>query len=96
MKSIAKTMLGALTVLVSACGGNGDADNSAQGESLVAQGRHIFRFETFGDEAKWTDTLRMHDVIAASVDPATALSVGLKVDADALPQSLKDDIARST
>ena len=100
MKPIAKTMLGALTVLVSACGGNGDVDNSGEqtaqaerGNSLVAQGRHIFRFETFGDEAKWTDTLRMHEVIAASVDPTTALSVGLKVDADALPQSLKDDIA---
>ena len=62
------------------------------GNSLIAQGRHIFRFETFGDEAKWTDTLRLHEVIAAAVDPTTALSVGLKVDADALPQSVKDGI----
>jgi len=69
---------------------------AARGNSLVAQGRQIFRFETFGDEAKWTDTLRMHEVIASAVDPTTALSVGLKVDADALPQSLKDGIAAGT
>jgi hypothetical protein len=47
-------------------------------------GQQIFRDDTFGDEQLWTDTLRMHEVIAA-VSPATALSVGLKVDADALP-----------
>jgi hypothetical protein len=48
-------------------------------------GRFIFRFDTFGDEQLWTDTLRMHEVIQSAVSPATALSVGLKVDADALP-----------
>ena len=103
MKRIGLAMMGALAVLASACGGSGDADNAGQqtaqaarGKSLVAQGRHIFRFETFGDEAKWTDALRMHEVIAAAVDPTTALSVGLKVDADALPQSVKDGIAAGT
>jgi cytochrome c553 len=53
--------------------------------TLVDQGREIFRHDTFGDEQLWTDTLRMHEVIASSVDPLTALAVGLKVDADALP-----------
>jgi mono/diheme cytochrome c family protein len=47
-------------------------------------GRAIFRFDTFGDEQLWTDVLRMHEAIA-TVDPATALAVGLKVDVDALP-----------
>jgi hypothetical protein len=47
-------------------------------------GRDIFRFDTFGDEQLWTDVLRMHEAIS-TVDPATALAVGLKVDADALP-----------
>ena len=47
-------------------------------------GRAIFRFDTFGDEQFWTDVLRMHEAVA-KVDPATALSVGLKVDVDALP-----------
>jgi cytochrome c5 len=50
-----------------------------------AEGKRIFRFDTFGDEQFWTDTLRMHEVVEKSVDPTTALKVGLKVDADALP-----------
>jgi hypothetical protein len=49
--------------------------------------------DTFGNEVFWTDTARMHEVITAGVSPALALSVGLKVDADALPQTLKDAIA---
>jgi hypothetical protein len=47
-------------------------------------GQAIFRFDTFGDEQLWTDVLRMHEVIP-TVDPATALAVGLKVDVEALP-----------
>ena len=50
----------------------------------LRDGQAIFRFDTFGDEQLWTDTLRMHEVIPA-VDPVTALAVGLKVDAEALP-----------
>src|SRR5687767_6113249 len=53
--------------------------------AMIAEGRTIFRFDTFGDETFWTDTLRMHEVIRSAVDPLTALSVGLKVDAEALP-----------
>ena len=49
------------------------------------------RFDTFGDEQFWTDTARMHEVVQRSVSPKTALSVGLKVDADAIPP----DIARA-
>ena len=51
-------------------------------------GREIFRFDTFGDEQLWTKTLGMHEVIESSVSPQTALGVGLKVDVDALPESL--------
>ena len=50
-------------------------------------GRRIFRHDTFGDEQLWTDVLRMHDVVA-TLPPATALAVGLKVDAEALPSGL--------
>ena len=89
---IGHAMVGVLAVLASGCGGNDD-DNH---RDLVAEGKQVFRYDTFGDEAKWTDTLRMHEVIAAAVDPTTALSVGLKVDVDALPQSVKDGIAAGT
>jgi len=50
-------------------------------------GREIFRFDTFGDDQLWTDVLRMHEVIP-TVDPLTALAVGLKVDVDALPPEI--------
>ena len=55
---------------------------------LVDQGKEVFRFDTFGDEVFWTDTLRLHEVISSAVDPVTALSVGLKVDADVLPAGI--------
>ena len=65
-------------------------------QAMFNQGRQIFRYDTFGDEAFWGDTLHLHQAIAgehlggvgAGVSPKTALSVGLKVDADALPASL--------
>jgi hypothetical protein len=55
-------------------------------------GQEIFRFDTFGDEQLWTDQLRMHRVIESSIDPMTALSLGLKVDADALPDDVRQGI----
>lgn len=73
-----------------------DAASSRQGPPLdpvlVAQGKEIFRGDTFGDEAFWTDTLHMNTVIASAVDPTTALSVGLKVDAEALPPAVVQGI----
>src|SRR5881396_3104732 len=50
-----------------------------------ASGREIFRHETWGDEAFWTNALRLHEVVPSAVDPVTALGVGLKVDATRLP-----------
>jgi hypothetical protein len=69
---------------------------------LLAEGREVFRFETFGDEAWWTDTLQLHKAIegqkhggvGAGVSPATALSVGLKVDIDAIPRNIRRAIAQ--
>jgi hypothetical protein len=63
---------------------------------MLNEGREIFRFDTFGDEAFWGDTLKLHQAIAGSklggvgggVSPKTALAVGLKVDMDALPKEL--------
>lgn len=64
--------------------GAGPASDDLSPQNLAA-GRQVFRFDTFGDEQFWTDTARMHEVVQKSVSPATALSVGLKVDADAIP-----------
>jgi mono/diheme cytochrome c family protein len=80
--------MAAAVALITACGGSGDDETAVQQAALVAQGKDIFRFDTFGDEAKWSDTLRMHEVIRSAVDPTTALSVGLKVDSEALPAAV--------
>jgi len=69
-------------------------------KTLLEKGRAIFRFETFGDEAWWTDTIQLHKAIAgerhggigAGVSPATALAVGLKVDIDAIPRNIQQHI----
>jgi len=75
-------------------------DDNAQ--QMLAQGRQIFRYDTFGDEVYWTDQLKLHRAIEGSkfggvgpgVSPKTALSVGLKVDMDALPSDLVDKIKK--
>jgi mono/diheme cytochrome c family protein len=84
--------LGAGAALAGCGGGDGlvpgDAAPAATSAATLDEGRRIFRHDTFGDETFWSDTLRMHEVIAQAVDPRTALSVGLKVDAEALPAAV--------
>jgi mono/diheme cytochrome c family protein len=60
----------------------------AADDALVAQGKEIFRYDTFGDEQLWTDKLGLNKVVEENVDPTTALKVGLNVDADALPAGI--------
>jgi hypothetical protein len=69
-----------------------DLQAQKNSQELVNQGKQTFRFDTFGDEAFWGDTLQLHKAIEGAkfggvgpgVSPATALSVGLKVDVNAL------------
>jgi len=92
-KLIVFCVAGVAASLTAACGGGtGQAANSTPDPAVVAEGKQIFRFDTFGDESQWTDALRMHEVIRTVVDPTTALSVGLKVDAEALPAAVVQGI----
>ena len=67
---------------------------------MLEDGRQTFRFDTFGDEAFWGDALHLHEAIAGErnggigpgVSPKTALAVGLKVDVDALPEGLRQQL----
>jgi len=59
------------------------------GLRMIQEGRRIFRFDTFGDEAFWGDTLQLHEGIK-TVTPRTALGVGLKVDVKALTPEIID------
>ena len=77
-----------------------DADIARNAQTMLEEGKKTFRFETFGSEAFWGDALQLHKAIAGvknggvgpGVSPKTALSVGLKVDADALPDALKKQL----
>lgn len=67
----------------------GNAQSNAQ--QMIRQGKQIFRFDTFGDQAFWGNQLRLHQAIN-TLPPRTALALGLKVDSGALPQSVIDAI----
>ena len=74
----------------------------ANSERMLKEGQKTFRFDTFGDEAWWGDTLHLHEAIEGAklggvgpgISPATALSLGLKVDLDALPRSLVQQLKK--
>src|SRR5215467_13130688 len=78
-----------------------DAEIARHAQSMLDEGRKTFRNDTFGSEGFWGDALELHKAIAGAknggvgpgVSPKTALSVGLKVDADALPDALKKELA---
>ena len=63
---------------------------------MIDEGKRTFRFDTFGDEAFWGDTLRLHEAIEGEkfggvgpgISPRAALNAGLKVDVGRLPASL--------
>jgi hypothetical protein len=84
-----------VVVALAQCKKNNDKPHEDD-PALVADGQSIFRFDSFGDEDFWSGLLHLDKAIAGSanggfgsgVSPATALSVGLKVDAEALPQSV--------
>lgn len=74
----------------------------AHAKQMIEQGRQIFRFDTFGDEEFWGDTLKLHQAIQGTkfggvgpgISPKTALAVGLKVDVDALPKPLRKSLKK--
>ena len=86
----------------------GDDDNNGKDPTLAnavdkaTKGRQIFRFDTFGDQSFWGDTLKLHQAIEGAnhggvgpgVSPKTALTVGLKVDVDALPNDVREQLMK--
>jgi hypothetical protein len=91
-------------------GDNGDKTSpsdravTAHARAMIEEGRQTFRFDTFGDEHFWGDALRIHESIAGAalggVGPGlgagTALGAGLKVDVDALPRPLLEQLKAGT
>lgn len=81
-----------------------DARIDQHAQNAIASGGQIFRFDTFGDEAFWGDTIKLHQAIQGSrfggtgpgVSPKAALEAGLKVDVDAVPSDVAARIANGT
>ena len=84
--------------------GTFDAVIEANMGELFRSGGQIFRFDTFGDERFWSDTLKLHQAIGGArsggagpgVSPATALAVGLKLDVDMVPRPVLAALANKT
>lgn len=78
-----------------------ESSDTEKAKSLVKEGKDIFRYDTFGDEEFWSGLLHLDKAIAGEnnggygpgVSPATALAVGLKVDAEALPPQVVSGIS---
>src|SRR5215469_10586161 len=83
-----------------ACPRGFDAQVQNSAEQMMKEGQRVFRFETFDDQTFWGDALRLHQAIEGGkfggvgpgLSPRAALGVGLKVDIDALPQSLIEQL----
>ncbi|MGI6553082.1 MAG: hypothetical protein ACOX37_08700 [Bacillota bacterium] len=77
-------------------GGAGSDSGQADSRRMLEEGKQIFRHDTFGSEDFWGGELRLHEAIKGAglggvgpgVSPEKALSLGLKVDSQALPRSL--------
>jgi hypothetical protein len=72
-------------------------------KSMMNEGRQTFRFDTFGDEAFWGDTLQLHLAIEGEnfggvgpgLSPNAALALGLKVDVDMLSRRTIEQLRRN-
>lgn len=84
--------------------GKGNGEDEPDDPALIAQGKDIFRFDSFGDEDFWSGLLHLDKAIegsanggfGAGVSPKTALAVGLKVDADVLPAEVVTGISNGS
>jgi hypothetical protein len=110
MKTRVWILIGLLLLLLGAMSPAFSQDKIEEGEGgfdalidqnarvMMEQGRETFRFDTFGDEAFWGDTLQLHQAIKGEnlggigpgVSPNAALNIGLKVDVDALPVEVQN------
>ena len=82
----------------------GDDSTASNARRKVKLGQQTFRFDTFGDESFWGDALKLHQVIEGrhlggvgdGISPAAALTLGLKVDVDALPGGIRSGLKAGT
>lgn len=91
-------------ITLAQCDKNDSHGHEIADPALIADGKEIFRFDTFGDEEFWSGVLHIDKAIAGvnnggfgpGVSPKAALAAGLKVDAEALPAAVVDGIQSGT
>ena len=96
------TYSGALLLILVLFSAVGIQVRASQVPDMIAEGKQIFRFDTFGDEDFWGGQLQLHQAIQGEqfggvgpgVSPATALSVGLKVVVQALPIEIQNQLKK--
>ena len=103
-KTLTKTLTysGAFLLILVVLGAASMQAKASSTPDLITQGKQIFRFDTFGDQDFWGGQLQLHQAIEGAqfggvgpgVSPATALAVGLKVDVQALPDSLQNKLKK--
>src|SRR5512143_2519766 len=101
-KILAKTLIYSGVLILILLGAVVLRAQAGQTPNLIAEGKQIFRYDTFGDEDFWGGQLQLHQAIEGAqfggvgpgVSPATALAVGLKVDVKALPDSLQNQLRK--
>jgi len=103
-KTLSKTLTysGVFLLILVLLGAASMQANASSTPDLISKGKQIFRFDTFGDQDFWGGQLQLHQAIEGAqfggigpgVSPATALAVGLKVDVQALPDSLQNKLKK--
>jgi hypothetical protein len=91
-------------VCLAQCSKDNNSNDPDNDPALIAEGKTVFRFDTFGDEEFWSGLLHIDKAILGSanggfgpgVSPTTALAVGLKVDAEALPPNVVTGIGNGS
>jgi hypothetical protein len=76
-----------LPLLAAKCPAQLDQRVSYNVQRQLVEGKQIFRYDTFGDQDFWGGQLRLHESVA-TLSPNQAFALGLKVDVDALPPVL--------
>jgi len=103
-KQIIVTLMALAVTAITQCKKDNNDNPHQPPHSIISEGKNIFRFDTFGDEDFWSNLLHIDKAIAgaanggfgAGVSPKTALSVGLKVDAEAIPADVVAGIKSNT
>jgi hypothetical protein len=103
-KSVSRSLIyaGVLLLIIVTFGAAAMQAAASQTPDLIAEGKQIFRYDTFGDEDFWGGQLRLHEAIEGEqfggmgpgVSPEAALAVGLKMDVQALPKALQNDLRK--